>query len=84
MVRALRVQVRQPGGDVGGEREQPVGPRELQRRRDEDRGERGARELRQQTDVAVRLVGRVCATNLPSNTAFRGFGGPQSNARQYL
>ncbi len=26
---------------------------------------------------AVRLVGRVCATNLPSNTAFRGFGGPQ-------
>jgi xanthine dehydrogenase large subunit len=26
---------------------------------------------------AVRLVGRVCATNTPSNTAFRGFGGPQ-------
>jgi len=26
---------------------------------------------------AVRAVGRVCATNLPSNTAFRGFGGPQ-------
>lgn len=26
---------------------------------------------------AVRLEGRVCATNLPSNTAFRGFGGPQ-------
>jgi xanthine dehydrogenase/oxidase len=21
--------------------------------------------------------GRVCKTNLPSNTAFRGFGGPQ-------
>ena len=26
---------------------------------------------------AVRLTGRVCATNMPSNTAFRGFGGPQ-------
>jgi xanthine dehydrogenase large subunit len=26
---------------------------------------------------AVRLVGRACRTNLPSNTAFRGFGGPQ-------
>jgi len=26
---------------------------------------------------AFRVVGRVCATNLPSNTAFRGFGGPQ-------
>ncbi|MDG1482714.1 MAG: xanthine dehydrogenase molybdopterin binding subunit [Myxococcota bacterium] len=26
---------------------------------------------------AVRIVGRVCKTNLPSNTAFRGFGGPQ-------
>ena len=26
---------------------------------------------------ALRLEGRVCATNLPSNTAFRGFGGPQ-------
>jgi len=26
---------------------------------------------------ALRAVGRVCATNLPSNTAFRGFGGPQ-------
>ncbi len=25
----------------------------------------------------VRVVGRVCKTNLPSNTAFRGFGGPQ-------
>lgn len=25
----------------------------------------------------IRLVGRVCATNLPSNTAYRGFGGPQ-------
>jgi len=24
-----------------------------------------------------RVVGRVCRTNLPSNTAFRGFGGPQ-------
>ncbi|MDX1944010.1 MAG: xanthine dehydrogenase molybdopterin binding subunit [Pirellulaceae bacterium] len=24
-----------------------------------------------------RLTGRVCKTNLPSNTAFRGFGGPQ-------
>jgi xanthine dehydrogenase large subunit len=28
----------------------------------------------------VRLVGRVCRTNLPSNTAFRGFGGPQGVA----
>ncbi|HCH63470.1 MAG TPA: xanthine dehydrogenase molybdopterin binding subunit [Deltaproteobacteria bacterium] len=26
---------------------------------------------------ALRTTGRVCATNLPSNTAFRGFGGPQ-------
>ncbi|KAF6158613.1 hypothetical protein GIB67_040127 [Kingdonia uniflora] len=25
----------------------------------------------------VRIRGRVCYTNLPSNTAFRGFGGPQ-------
>mmetsp|Transcript_4472 Transcript_4472/g.11222 ORF Transcript_4472/g.11222 Transcript_4472/m.11222 type:complete len:1333 (-) Transcript_4472:294-4292(-) len=25
----------------------------------------------------VRVRGRVCRTNLPSNTAFRGFGGPQ-------
>jgi len=25
----------------------------------------------------VRIEGRVCRTNLPSNTAFRGFGGPQ-------
>ncbi|XP_057953561.1 xanthine dehydrogenase 1-like [Malania oleifera] len=25
----------------------------------------------------VRIRGRVCFTNLPSNTAFRGFGGPQ-------
>lgn len=26
---------------------------------------------------AVRIFGYVCITNLPSNTAFRGFGGPQ-------
>jgi xanthine dehydrogenase large subunit len=26
---------------------------------------------------ALRFEGRVCRTNLPSNTAFRGFGGPQ-------
>uniref|UniRef100_A0A1D1XDN3 xanthine dehydrogenase n=1 Tax=Anthurium amnicola TaxID=1678845 RepID=A0A1D1XDN3_9ARAE len=25
----------------------------------------------------VRIVGQVCYTNIPSNTAFRGFGGPQ-------
>ena len=25
----------------------------------------------------LRFVGRACKTNLPSNTAFRGFGGPQ-------
>eukprot|EP01080_Neovahlkampfia_damariscottae_P005713 gene5713-9533_t len=25
----------------------------------------------------LRVTGRVCKTNLPSNTAFRGFGGPQ-------
>lgn len=25
----------------------------------------------------VRIIGRVCFTNIPSNTAFRGFGGPQ-------
>ena len=29
---------------------------------------------------AVRIEGRVCRTNLPSNTAFRGFGGPQGVA----
>lgn len=28
----------------------------------------------------VRIAGRVCKTNLPSNTAFRGFGGPQGIA----
>jgi xanthine dehydrogenase large subunit len=28
----------------------------------------------------VRIQGRVCRTNLPSNTAFRGFGGPQGIA----
>jgi xanthine dehydrogenase large subunit len=26
---------------------------------------------------ALRFTGRACRTNLPSNTAFRGFGGPQ-------
>lgn len=25
----------------------------------------------------MNLHGRICKTNLPSNTAFRGFGGPQ-------
>ena len=25
-----------------------------------------------------RVRGRLCKTNLPSNTAFRGFGGPQA------
>lgn len=25
----------------------------------------------------VRIIGNVCFTNFPSNTAFRGFGGPQ-------
>ena len=25
----------------------------------------------------MRIVGRVCFTNFPSHTAFRGFGGPQ-------
>ena len=25
----------------------------------------------------VRITGHICKTNLPSNTAFRGFGGPQ-------
>src|SRR6185295_14889315 len=25
----------------------------------------------------ARITGRVCRTNFPSNTAFRGFGGPQ-------
>lgn len=25
----------------------------------------------------IKITGRVCKTNLPSNTAFRGFGGPQ-------
>ena len=27
----------------------------------------------------VRAVGHVCKTNTASNTAFRGFGGPQAN-----
>ena len=26
----------------------------------------------------VRVTGRCCRTNLPPNTAFRGFGGPQA------
>lgn len=26
-----------------------------------------------------RAVGRICRTNLPPNTAFRGFGGPQAS-----
>lgn len=25
----------------------------------------------------IRVTGRLCKTNIPSNTAFRGFGGPQ-------
>lgn len=25
----------------------------------------------------MRCVGQICRTNIPSNTAFRGFGGPQ-------
>ena len=25
----------------------------------------------------VKIVGKICLTNIPSNTAFRGFGGPQ-------
>jgi xanthine dehydrogenase molybdopterin binding subunit len=28
----------------------------------------------------IEVTGRVCRTNLPSNTAFRGFGGPQGMA----
>jgi xanthine dehydrogenase large subunit len=28
----------------------------------------------------IRITGQVCKTNLPSNTAFRGFGGPQGVA----
>ncbi len=28
----------------------------------------------------VRITGRICLTHLPSNTAFRGFGGPQGVA----
>ncbi|KAJ3046276.1 hypothetical protein HDV00_000089 [Rhizophlyctis rosea] len=34
----------------------------------------------------VRMTGRICKTNLPSNTAFRGFGGPQGMmvAEQYI
>ena len=28
----------------------------------------------------ARITGRICFTNLPSNTAFRGFGGPQGIA----
>ncbi len=30
---------------------------------------------------AVRAQGHICKTNLPSHTAFRGFGGPQASAR---
>lgn len=25
----------------------------------------------------IKVTGRLCKTNIPSNTAFRGFGGPQ-------
>jgi xanthine dehydrogenase/oxidase len=34
----------------------------------------------------LRVIGRICKTNLPSNTAFRGFGGPQGLmiAEQYI
>ncbi|KAL5036700.1 hypothetical protein BDV3_005886 [Batrachochytrium dendrobatidis] len=34
----------------------------------------------------MNLFGRICKTNLPSNTAFRGFGGPQGMmvAEQYI
>jgi len=34
----------------------------------------------------LRVTGRVCRTNLPSNTAFRGFGGPQGivSAEMYV
>ena len=28
-------------------------------------------------DGPLRVKGHVCKTNLPSNTEFRGFGGPQ-------
>lgn len=28
---------------------------------------------------SLRVTGQICKTNLPSNTAFRGFGGPQGN-----
>ena len=28
----------------------------------------------------AKITGQVCKTNLPSNTAFRGFGGPQGVA----
>lgn len=27
---------------------------------------------------ATKVTGHLCKTNLPSNTAFRGFGGPQA------
>lgn len=29
---------------------------------------------------ALHTTGRICRTNLPTNTAFRGFGGPQGTA----
>ena len=32
----------------------------------------------------IRVVGRICRTNLPSNTAFRGFGGPQARIYIYI
>lgn len=28
--------------------------------------------------TAMTVEGQLCKTNLPSNTAFRGFGGPQA------
>lgn len=31
---------------------------------------------------ALAVAGVVCKTNLPSNTAFRGFGGPQAMVRK--
>jgi xanthine dehydrogenase/oxidase len=34
----------------------------------------------------VKIIGRMCKTNIPTNTAFRGFGGPQGMmvAEQYI
>lgn len=32
----------------------------------------------------IKNIGKICKTNMPSNTAFRGFGGPQVNFYYFI